>query len=585
MMMGSWEANVSYETPLGVAHQFRSSDHYGPMPSEWFQRDDWSPVYYNKADSAGLGFNRSPTGSNLVGQYFSPLKERYSSIDTTPENLLMWFHHVPWDRTMSSGRPFWDELVYRYQMGVQYVTWMRETWDTLQPVVGARRLAEVRAKLGSTRPTRRSWRDTSVNYWREFSGRPNPVDGGPLSLAVTVGGKERRRVRPVGARVHGPRRRGRAAITAVRTLDPGARARSCRRRRAPGQAIVKVTKTDFFGPAREELRVQHRAGHDVAQPARERQAAGVCKPAVTSYNALSSRRARRGRRVEAVASDPAATVSVERRAARPGRPVTVTNGSASTVYTVNLDMTNAGSDEFDSARSQWQILRPDDAPRRVAGGSLRDHLAERRPPGHDEHREEPRAPGRQRRLDGGVKLVFSRPLANNNEQGGIIAYNSDQNYVKLAWEMSSVTQAINKLRVVVIREQNGTATTLQVTGADAQKLVGADGAIWLRLAKAAARTRRTTPATAASGGTLARRRSTSSRRRPAWWRSTAAGPRPISTSRSTTSASPAAATRCRRWRPRPRAASAATSRRRSSLTLGAGGDVRRRSRPAWPRTT
>ena len=74
MMMGSWEANVSYETPLGVAHQFRSSDHYGPMPNEWFQRDDWSPVYYNKADSAGLGFNRSPTGSNLVGQYFSPLQ-------------------------------------------------------------------------------------------------------------------------------------------------------------------------------------------------------------------------------------------------------------------------------------------------------------------------------------------------------------------------------------------------------------------------------------------------------------------------------------------------------------------------------
>ena len=67
MMMGSWEALTSYQSPLGVAHQFRSSDHYGPMPNEWFQRDDWSPVYYNKADSAGLGFDRSPTGSNLVG--------------------------------------------------------------------------------------------------------------------------------------------------------------------------------------------------------------------------------------------------------------------------------------------------------------------------------------------------------------------------------------------------------------------------------------------------------------------------------------------------------------------------------------
>ena len=81
------------------------------------------------------------------------------------------------------------------------------------------------------------------------------------------------------------------------------------------------------------------------------------------------------------------------------------------------------------------------------------------------------------------KLVFSRALAANNEQGGIVAYADDQNYVKLAWEMSSVTQAINKLRVVFLREQGGTAQTFQVTGADAQKIVGASGAIWLRIAK------------------------------------------------------------------------------------------------------
>ena len=81
------------------------------------------------------------------------------------------------------------------------------------------------------------------------------------------------------------------------------------------------------------------------------------------------------------------------------------------------------------------------------------------------------------------KVVFSRALAANNEQGGIVAYADDQNYVKLAWEMSSVTQAINKLRVVFLREQGGTAQTFQVTGADAQKLVGAGGAIWLRIAK------------------------------------------------------------------------------------------------------
>ncbi len=83
-----------------------------------------------------------------------------------------------------------------------------------------------------------------------------------------------------------------------------------------------------------------------------------------------------------------------------------------------------------------------------------------------------------------TKVVFSRPLAQNNEQGGVLAYADDQNYVKVGWEMASSTQAINKLRVVLLREQNGTATTIQVTGADAQNIVGASGAIWLRLAKA-----------------------------------------------------------------------------------------------------
>ena len=150
---GLREALVSYQTPLGIAHQFRSSDHYGPKPSEWFGRDDWSPVYYNKADSVGLGYDRSPTGSDFAAQYFPTLDARYGDIDTVPENLLMWFHHVPWDHRMRSGRIFWDELVYRYQMGVQYVTWMRETWDSLEPHLDARRFSEVRPSSRTTRPT------------------------------------------------------------------------------------------------------------------------------------------------------------------------------------------------------------------------------------------------------------------------------------------------------------------------------------------------------------------------------------------------------------------------------------------------
>ena len=134
----------------------------------------------------------------------------------------MWFHHVPWDRRMNSGRTFWDELVYRYQMGVQYVTWMRETWDSLEPYVGARRFAEVKAKLATHETDAASWRDTSVNYCREFSGRRIPVDDAPLSANIVVGGKRASAAstcppRPTRSPWRPARRR---AITEVRTADP-----------------------------------------------------------------------------------------------------------------------------------------------------------------------------------------------------------------------------------------------------------------------------------------------------------------------------------------------------------------------------
>ena len=248
MMMGSWEALVSYQTPLGIGHQFRSSDHYGPKPDEFFIKDDWSPVYYNQADSEGLGYNRSPTGSDFTAQYFPPLERRYGDIDAVPENLLMWFHHVPWDFRMDNGRLFWDELVLRYQTGVQYVTWMREAWDALEGEIDARRFAEVRAKLATHETDAADWRDTSVGYWQTFSERPIPVDG-PLAVEIVVGGKRFGGFDASADSYVIPVREGASPrITQVRTRR-GASYRILKQAAGvPGRAIVQVRRRSFFGP-------------------------------------------------------------------------------------------------------------------------------------------------------------------------------------------------------------------------------------------------------------------------------------------------------------------------------------------------
>ncbi|MEV0157151.1 alpha-glucuronidase family glycosyl hydrolase [Micromonospora sp. NPDC050686] len=487
MMMGSWEALVSYQTPLGVAHQF-TGNHYGPNPAEWNTRDDWSPVYYNKADSLGLGFDRSPTGSNLAAQYFPTLEQRYGNIDTVPENLMMWFHHVPWDRRMSSGRGFWDELVYRYQMGVQYVTWMRETWDSLQPYLDARRFGEVRAALAIHETDAATWRDTSVNYWKEFSGRDIPVDGGPLSAKIVVNGKEFGGFDLSAAAYRIPVAGGGSpTITAVTSADPAARYEIVSQADGvPGRAVVKVTKDDFFGPmvknyvfdfvtdtTLRSLRVDDKDLADLA-------------PSVLRYNVLVPAGTETVARVAAVANDPAATVVVEQAATPTGLArVTVTNGEASSAYTVDLNTTLTGSDEFtaDELGPQWRWVRPDASRWRLADGSLviTSQQGDLQAGANTARNVALQDVNGDWTIDS--KVVFSRPLANNNEQGGIIAYADDDNYVKLAWEMGSATAPVNKARVVVIREQNGTVSTSQITGADAQRIVGADGAIWLRMTK------------------------------------------------------------------------------------------------------
>ncbi|WP_281352858.1 alpha-glucuronidase family glycosyl hydrolase [Pseudoxanthomonas sacheonensis] len=175
MMMGSRQAAVDYMTPLGLHHVMARGHHYGPAP--WVEggpRADWTSVYYHRAGKDGIGFDRSAHGSNAVAQYFPPVAREFGDVHRVPEDLLLWFHHVPWDYKTRSGRPLWDELAYRYERGVDYVRTMRNTWDGLEPYVDAERYAQVAAFLGIQEREAQWWRDASIAYFQTFSERPLP---------------------------------------------------------------------------------------------------------------------------------------------------------------------------------------------------------------------------------------------------------------------------------------------------------------------------------------------------------------------------------------------------------------------------
>jgi alpha-glucuronidase len=185
IMLASREAVVDYMTPLGLHHIMAEGHHHGPGPwvdVEEAGRADWTSAYYHRADADGIGFDRTATGSDAVSLYRSPLREQFADPATCPENLLLWFHHLPWDhRIPSSGRTLWDELCQRYDRGVDAVRRMQASWDAAAPFVDAARHDHVRQLLAIQEREARWWRNACLLYFQTFSRRPLPAGLEPLA--------------------------------------------------------------------------------------------------------------------------------------------------------------------------------------------------------------------------------------------------------------------------------------------------------------------------------------------------------------------------------------------------------------------
>jgi alpha-glucuronidase len=176
MMMRSREAVVDYMTPLGLTHLMATGHHYGPGP--WVSdlaRPEWNPVYYHKADANGIGFDRTRTGSDAVSQYAPEVARQFADLKRVPDEYLLWFHHVPWEHRTRSGRSVWDELIIRYDRGVDSVRQMQAQWEALKGKVDQHRWEEVRDFLAIQHDEAKWWRDASIAYFQSVSKRPLPA--------------------------------------------------------------------------------------------------------------------------------------------------------------------------------------------------------------------------------------------------------------------------------------------------------------------------------------------------------------------------------------------------------------------------
>lgn len=175
IMLKSYETLVKYMTPIGLTHIMYDGHHFGPMPwGKSFARQDWNPVYYHRADSFGIGFTRTISGTNALAQYHPSVRENWTDSNTCPDEYLLWFHHVSWNHIMHSGRTLWEELCLQYYSGTDEVKSISRQWASLRNSIDPDQFRHVEQLLQIQYKESVWWRNACLLYFQTHSGIPIP---------------------------------------------------------------------------------------------------------------------------------------------------------------------------------------------------------------------------------------------------------------------------------------------------------------------------------------------------------------------------------------------------------------------------
>lgn len=168
MVMPSWEAYENYTSPLGIGWMVNISHHYGPN-IDGYEYDMWGTYHF--ADRNGIGVDRTmATGTGYTGQYHPENRDMYESIETCPDELLLFFHHVPYTHVLKSGKTLIQHIYDTHFKGVEQVEEMIAHWDSIADTLDERRYQDVKERLEHQLWSAKEWRDTINSYFYRKSG-------------------------------------------------------------------------------------------------------------------------------------------------------------------------------------------------------------------------------------------------------------------------------------------------------------------------------------------------------------------------------------------------------------------------------
>ena len=169
LQLASWRTYENYTGPLGAQTLTDiTGSHFGPN-IESSEENGWGQ--WHRADEKGIGMDRTvATGTGYVGQYRPPVAKIYESLATTPDELVLFFHHVPYTYKLHSGKTVIQYIYDSHYDGAAEVAEFVDQWKSLQGHIDTQRFNDVLARLEYQAGHAIVWRDAICNYFLKKSG-------------------------------------------------------------------------------------------------------------------------------------------------------------------------------------------------------------------------------------------------------------------------------------------------------------------------------------------------------------------------------------------------------------------------------
>jgi alpha-glucuronidase len=174
MLMQSWPTYIDYTGFLGTQTLTDiTGSHYGPNV-EASEHNGWGQ--WHRDDAKGIGMDRSvATGTGFTGQYPPWVAKTYESAATTPESLLVFFHHVPWTYRLYSGKTVIQYVYDSHYKGAEEAALLGDEWATLKGKIDPQLYEDERARLEYQAGHAIVWRDAIVQYFLKETGTPDAM--------------------------------------------------------------------------------------------------------------------------------------------------------------------------------------------------------------------------------------------------------------------------------------------------------------------------------------------------------------------------------------------------------------------------